>query len=720
MTPAGESRDSLRASLSSLALLKRICASPRLYVYTASTLLVVTTSYFLGKEMLWDTLYYHVYAGFSALHNRFGRDYFAAGPQGYFNPYAYVPFYLLIRSSLTPLAIASILAVMQSAILWLTYELATASVPRDKPQIRVLIGVSAVIFAFANPILINEFGSSAIDVTTAEIVLAGWLALIAALRNPGLTKVVFGGLLLGAASALKPTNAVHAVAAAAIPLFVPGSFRRKLGYTSLFVAGVGVAFVVVNLPWSLHLERHFGNPVFPLLNGVFRSPEYPTGSMLDYRYIPGSLRAALLRPFAMVLPIPLVDYGLAAPDLRYALLVAVVVTLFLRWGWRRMRAATDAAAPALESHESRVLAALGCAFLLDWMMWLTVSGNGRYFIPMACVAGALGVVLLFRLCAQRPALLGYLLAALFGVQLFQLYAGSGYRTFLPWRHGPWYSVTVPAVLARQPKLYIMVGGQTNSFIIPDMPDGSAFVNLGGGYLFITPDSPNGRRVEALIQRYAPHVRVVMRDPRSDASVETRLLRPSAVNDVLAPFGLRAQDRDCANIVVRGVHVSYTVPGATRRRASATHTEYLMTCRVVRASHGPSWVFPGQRQADLAFDHLEEACPALFRPRQPGDQLRGDRRDGYYFARYYPGTGVEAWITHGSVEFEKLFGGHEESAGTERMWQSGVPSVACGRAGAGFVRVVGSHKDMHRFAQSRNPPETGSGKRAQVDRRVNQL
>ena len=244
MTPAGESRDSLRASLSSLALLKRICASPRLYVYTASTLLVVTTSYFLGKEMLWDTLYYHVYAGFSALHNRFGRDYFAAGPQGYFNPYAYVPFYLLIRSSLTPLAIASILAVMQSAILWLTYELATASVPRDKPQIRVLIGVSAVIFAFANPILINEFGSSAIDVTTAEIVLAGWLALIAALRNPGLTKVVFGGLLLGAASALKPTNAVHAVAAAAIPLFVPGSFRRKFGYTSLFVAGVGVALVL--------------------------------------------------------------------------------------------------------------------------------------------------------------------------------------------------------------------------------------------------------------------------------------------------------------------------------------------------------------------------------------------------------------------------------------------------------------------------------------------
>ena len=722
MSAAGESPHSQQADSSPFALLKRISASPRFYVYTASTLLVVLTSYFLGKEMLWDTMYYHVYAGFSALHDRFGRDYFAAGPQGYFNPYAYVPFYLLIRSSLTPLEIASILAVMQSAILWLTYELATACVPREKPKTRVAIGVFAVIFAFANPILINEFGSSAIDVTTAEIALAGWLVLIAALRNPRLTKVLLGGLLLGAASALKPTNAVHAVAAVCIPLFVPGSYRRKLGYTSLFVAGVAVAFVAVNLPWSLHLERHFGSPVFPLLNGLFRSPEYPTGSMLDYLYIPTTFGAALLRPFEMVLPIPSVDYGLAAPDLRYALLAVLGVTALVRWRWRLGRAGTGAATPASESHESRVLAALGCAFLLDWTMWLTVSGNGRYFIPMACVAGILGVVLLFQLCAERPALLGYLLAAIFGIQLFQLYSGSGYRTFLPWRSGPWYSVTVPAVLAQRSNLYIMVGGQSHSFIIPDMPDGSAFVNLGGGYLFITPDSPNGRRVEALIQRYAPHLRVVVRDPRDDASTATRLLRPSAVNDVLAPFGLRAQDRNCVNIVVRGVPVLYTVHGAARGHASvpaaAAHTEYLMSCRVVRASHGPGWTFPGQRQADLAFDHLEEACPALFRPRRPGDQLRGDRRDGYYFARFYPGTGVEVWITHGRVEFQKRFGGREEYAGPESMWQRDVPHVACGRAGAGFLRVIGSHQGRRRIVRSSNSHVRISGRRPRTVSTVN--
>ena len=690
MTSLGEFLDSLSAGFSPFALLKRISASPRFYVYVASTLVVVVTSYFLGKEMLWDTMYYHVYAGFSALHNRFGRDYFAAGPQGYFNPYAYVPFYLLTRSSLTPLEIASILAVMQSAILWLTYELAAACVPREKSKTRMTIGVLALIFAFANPILINEFGSSAIDVTTAEIALAGWLALIAALRNPSAAKIVLGGTLLGAASALKPTNAVHAVAAACIPLFVSGSYRRKLGYTSLYVATVGVAFVAVNLPWSLHLERHFGNPLFPLLNGLFRSPEYPIGSMLDYRYIPATFGSALLRPFEMVLPIPSVDYGLAVPDLRYALLMVLGIALLLRWWWRK-RAGIHATAPAIETHDSSVLVALGCAFLLDWMMWLTASGNGRYYIPMACVAGALDVVLLFRLCAQRPVLLRYLLVAVFGIQLFQLYSAGGYRAFLPWPHGSWYSVMVPAALARQRNLYIMVGAQTNSFIIPDMPAGSAFVNPGGGYLYITPDSPNGRRIEALIQRYAPHVRVVIRDPRIDASTQSRLLQPSAVNDVLEPFGLRARNRNCVNIVVRGVPVLYAVRDTTPKNISSAvytaHTEYLMTCSVVRASHGTGWVVPGQRRADIAFDHLEGACPALFRPRRPGDQLRGGRSDGHYFARFYPGTGVEVWITHGAVEFEKVFGGREEYAGRESMWQRSVPRVACGRTGAGLLKIL---------------------------------
>lgn len=692
MSAAGETRRLRRAGSTVFASLRAVAAQPRFHVYLACTVVTVLASFLLGKEMIWDTMDYHVYAGFSALHDRFGQDYFAAGPQGYFNPYAYVPFYLLIRSSLTPLADASILALLQSAILWLTYELAMTMVPRAEPKARVRVGILAAAFAFANPILINELGSSFIDVTTAEIVLAGWLLLVAAVRAPNAVKIACGALLLGAASALKPTNTVHTVAAATVLMFIPGRWHRKLRYAGLFAACVGTSFVLVNLPWSIHLERHFGNPVFPLLNGLFRSPEFSAASMLDYRFIPATFDAALMRPFAMLAPDPMVQYELAAPDVRYAVLSVVVLALLARWAWRLTNRRTNAAPSSQQGPPSRALVALGCGFLVDWILWLTASGNGRYFIPMACVAGALCVVLVLRLLSAWPKLRNYTLAAIFMVQLIGVFVGSGYRPHLPWTNGPWFAVSVPASLTSRPHLFLMLGGQTNSFIIPDMPRTSGFVNLDGGYKLLGPDGPNGRRVESLIRRYAPHVRVVVRDRLSNADQASTLPDAQVVGDTLGPFGLKVEPDQCAKIVARGVMIPYRIGigarGANRPHVPESHTEYLLACRVVRVPVDQVLQLSARHAADLAFDHLEESCPALFAPPQPGDRIMGDRRDGYFLAREYPDTGVVAWITHGIVRFQKIDSGREHDAGSERMWQIGVRRVACGRRGTGFLRVLG--------------------------------
>src|SRR5271165_1833727 len=104
-----------------LARVRGASATYRLPVYIACTVLALATNYLLGKETAWDMLNYHLYAGFSAVNNRFGQDYFAAGPQSYFNPYAYVPFYALARAGLPALAIGSLLAAVHSIILWLTF-----------------------------------------------------------------------------------------------------------------------------------------------------------------------------------------------------------------------------------------------------------------------------------------------------------------------------------------------------------------------------------------------------------------------------------------------------------------------------------------------------------------------------------------------------------------------------------------------------------------------
>src|SRR6185437_2101043 len=109
--------------------LREVVRSPRFWVYLMSSVIALAISCALGKDIMWDTLAYHLYAGFSALHDRFGQDYFAAGAQSYFNPYVYVPYYLLARSGLSAFAVSAVLAVVQSGILWLTYELAISVSP---------------------------------------------------------------------------------------------------------------------------------------------------------------------------------------------------------------------------------------------------------------------------------------------------------------------------------------------------------------------------------------------------------------------------------------------------------------------------------------------------------------------------------------------------------------------------------------------------------------
>src|SRR5512146_1911129 len=174
-----ECRATPRQSAAPLAvLLGRAVTSPRFLIYVSCTLLALVASYRLGKDMQWDTLDYHLYSGFSAIHDRFGLDYFAAGPQSYLNPYVYAPFYLLVTSGLSALGVAGILAVVQSVILWLTFELAIAVAPPVRPGSRIAVGVSAALLAFANPVLMEQFGSSFADITTGELVLAGSLVLV--------------------------------------------------------------------------------------------------------------------------------------------------------------------------------------------------------------------------------------------------------------------------------------------------------------------------------------------------------------------------------------------------------------------------------------------------------------------------------------------------------------------------------------------------------------
>lgn len=676
----------------------RAVASPRLYIYLACTLLAVLASYLLGKDMRWDTLDYHLYAGFSALHDRFSYDYFPAGSQSYFNPYVYVPFYLLAVSGLPAIAVASILAIVQSAILWLTYEITLEVAPPCSSRMRMTMGLCAVALAFVNPVLINQLGSSFSDVITAEVVVAAWLVLVRSIRRPRLGLVFLAGALLGIASALKLTNSVHAISAGVLVLFLPTTWRSKARYTLWFAAAIAASFIIVCAPWSIRLEQHFGNPLFPLLNGVFRSPQFPTQSVLDYRFVPSSIVGALWRPFAIATPLNMVDDELAAPDLRYAVLLVAGCLLLFRWMWRRRSKQSDSSPPRADAAlATRAFMALGCGFVVDWTLWLVASGNGRYFIAMACVAGALGVVIVFRLFALRPKAVAYTMIAIFGAQAFQLYAGADYRYHAPWQNRPWFDVSVAKTLTQRPSLYLSLGMQSDSFLVPFLARGSGFVNLAGDYE-LGANGASGAQVESLIHRYSPQVRVLTRDLRPHPSRAAGVPSPAEIDAALDPFGLRVDEADCSKIVVRDGSArilisvgnsTQTLPPNPAARPSASATDYFVSCGTVRDTTGGGWYFEHSRKVDSVLDRVEDACPELFQPSRPATQYFGDQGHGGIWARRYGNTNLTLWVSRGWVNFtDPLRGGSPTYIGRETDWENSPQRLECGRRGERyFARVV---------------------------------
>jgi hypothetical protein len=113
------------------------------------------------------------------------------------------------------------------------------------------------------------------------------------------------------------------------------------------------------------------------------------------------------------------------------------------------------------------------------------------------------------------------------------------------------------------------------------------------------------------------------------------------------------------------------------------TTYLVSCRAVPDAADHSSQMPARRAADLALDHVEDACPTLFRPRRPRTEYRGG--DGL---RRYGDTDLVAWVSHGSVKFfQPTIGGDVVYLGTEDDWTKSSVPVRCGRRGGRYFATV---------------------------------
>lgn len=660
----------------------------RLLAYAICSVLAVAWTLLAGKDVPWDALHYHVYAGYSVFNERLTVDLFPAGTQTYLNPYSHVPLFLMVGAGWPSVTIGISFAMMQSVMLWMTWELARVVCRRQGGDSPGIVVWAAVALALLNPVFLQALGSSFNDVTTGAFALCGYVALASAFFGGRLQLVALGGALLGTASALKLSNATFALLPA-IPMVIGcvSTPRQRVRALLTFAVCAGIAVMAVTMPWAMRLERAFDNPFFPMLDGLFRasdaaapkshsasSPWQLLGQLIagmrDPRFLPSSLSEALARPFDMLSARRLIHTEPAAPDLRYAALVVLAMLGVVAWALRRR---WESAATASSSESNRAYVCLAISLAASWMLWLSISGNSRYFSPMACIAGVLLVVGLHRLLAPAPRrILIYVLTLMLGMQTVFLWQTRDLRwSPQPWG-GQWLQVNVPPHLQLEPQLYLPLDSQSQSFLLPWLAPGSAFLGVASG---IGSDGFVGSRARALIDANLSRLRMLKLVREFEPDGRPALLVPANIDYPLRRFGLEIDPKDCEYIKYKGNSEAIEHVGP---RAGLRDEIQLYACRVVPGGRLSPSELGSKRVAEQALDIVEDACVELF-----GQHRRSSStRSGNIWRRTY-GSDLALWVTDGGlIRFEDLLrgGGDRIAIGRTDEWLKAPQKLNCWRKG----------------------------------------
>lgn len=541
----------------------------------------------VGRDLSWDVVNHHVYLPFSLLSGRFQHDLMAAGTQSYQNPLGYVPFYLLMRAGLPAWGVGTVLAILHSlAVLPLVSIVRTLwGGGADHFWWRWL----AIAMALASPVFLLTVGTSSIDPIGSLLVLAALATMVA--PAPNLWLVLSSAAGLGLAIAIKPTAAIFALALGAVVLL--RLLVRQLSWRPVLVFGITTSLTTALFwgPWAWWLWLHLHNPLFPLYNNVFQSPYFPIEPLVDRRFLPDSFAQWLLRPWHMAEVRRFASTEAFTPDLRPIALVMLSLVALPLMFWRRRAAPHDI--EKMFATTAQLTIFVGVSFVL----WMTISGNARYALPLLAVVGILLVRAIEYVLPPRQARGAALL--LLWLSLLNYGMQGEHRLWpQPWSSGPYLDVRVPERLQQQPFLHLSIGLQSHAAFAASLnPDGELINAIG--QLSIPSSGPLRAAFDERVRAWAGRVRFLfLANEHSDKPPPVLLKRRA--DRITYHLGLRVDWSDCESMrLLRGSD------------AEALWT--LLSCRAVQRTEDDPDFFASRDRADRVFAAIEARCPRGYGP-----------------------------------------------------------------------------------------------------------
>ncbi|MFN4024018.1 MAG: hypothetical protein ACK4MQ_04245, partial [Hyphomonas sp.] len=389
----------------------------------------------------YDVLHYHLHNGWSAWEGRLERDLAPAGMHSYFNPLHNLIVHGLILALPAGL-VTALLGLLQALILLPLYILCRrvlSSLGHDSRTTALLIALAG----FLNYSMLHTVASVRNDhLIAGAFILSVVLLMPADGRAPGWRRAGLAAFITGLSIGLKLTAVIHAAGlAAAILVAVPGVRSRIEAAGAAAIAGL--AGIVLTGGWWLHkMWTVTGNPVFPMANGIFRSPYGLPENFRDERSLPDSVWDVLLFPVNGASRYNEYDHP-AWQDLQFGLFYLAVLILLAAGGYALSRRE-----PHVFPSSSRIYWMVLAAILAILAAWFPLFAIGRYVMSVWMISPLMFfATILLVWPAMRQSRRALLVAGAICVACFLAGNSVGQRRVpLPDLGAPYITVEAPASL----------------------------------------------------------------------------------------------------------------------------------------------------------------------------------------------------------------------------------------------------------------------------------
>jgi hypothetical protein len=486
----------------------------------------------LGQDENWDLKNYHWYNPYALLSGRLDADMAPGGWQSYFNPAIDLPYYLMTRSLPGPV-VGFVMGFLHGLnfVLVLAIARQLLGAQATRARLALLLAIAGVCGAG----FLSELGNTMGDNLTALLVLSsltlvlrGWQQLHA-WSGRTLGFLLLSGIAMGLGAGLKLTNATYAAALCLALLTVSLPLGRRLAVAVVYGCGVVGGLLASVGYWWMTMWSHFGNPLFPQFNNIFRSPLAQQFGVIDNFHMPHSVLETLFWPFVFTAQFTRVSEIVLKQAVLPALYAVAIVFACI---WLAERVA-GRQAPSRLSPQARFVLVFG---LFAYLAWMKLFGIYRYLVPLELLAPLMLWLLVERIAARRHAArIGGWLLAITTLAVFP---------FVTWGHVGWAATSFSAQLPpfAQPASTIVFTAHAHppmGWLATFFPREVRVISLGTGF----PESPAYlERIHAAVaSRPGPHY-VMLASSKNDK--EGGLRRKLAAAEAL---GMTADLESCGRL-----------------------------------------------------------------------------------------------------------------------------------------------------------------------------